>query len=136
VTDDIVIEAMIKGLHPDPAAYYFARKPPHSLEKLLQKMDEYIREDNDFRQFIQEAQKYAEVARGLRGRFHPRHVQNNKNSGQNEDKSIQLQGHQNQPQDTSQALGAHLEFSQSNFRPLAPRGGKGFEALKDDSTHN
>jgi hypothetical protein len=28
---------------------YFAKKPPQSLEKLLQKMDEYIQADNDFR---------------------------------------------------------------------------------------
>jgi hypothetical protein len=33
---------MIKGLQPGPTAQYFARKPPHTLEKLLQKMDEYI----------------------------------------------------------------------------------------------
>jgi hypothetical protein len=39
---------MIKGLRPGPTAQYFARKPPQTLEKLLQKMDEYIRADNDF----------------------------------------------------------------------------------------
>jgi hypothetical protein len=39
---------MIKWLYPGPVAQYFARKPPHSLEKLLHKMDEYIRADNDF----------------------------------------------------------------------------------------
>jgi hypothetical protein len=37
VQDDIVIEVMVKGLRPRPAAQYFSRKPPHSLEKLLQK---------------------------------------------------------------------------------------------------
>jgi hypothetical protein len=42
VPNDIVIEAMIKGLRPGPTAQYFARKPPQTLEKLLQKMDEYI----------------------------------------------------------------------------------------------
>jgi hypothetical protein len=42
VPNEIVIEAMIKGLRPGPTAQYFARKPPHTLEKLLQKMDEYI----------------------------------------------------------------------------------------------
>jgi hypothetical protein len=47
--NEIVIEAMIKGLRPGPAAQYFARKPPQTLEKLLQKMDEYICADNDFR---------------------------------------------------------------------------------------
>jgi hypothetical protein len=42
VPNEIVIEAMIKGLRPGPIAQYFARKPPQTLEKLLQKMDEYI----------------------------------------------------------------------------------------------
>jgi hypothetical protein len=49
VPNEIVIEAMIKGLQPRPMVQYFARKPPQTLEKLLQKMDEYIRVDNDFR---------------------------------------------------------------------------------------
>jgi hypothetical protein len=50
VPNEIVIEAMIKGLQPVSTAQYFARKPPQTFEKLLQKMDEYIRVDNDFRQ--------------------------------------------------------------------------------------
>jgi hypothetical protein len=49
VPNEIVIEAMIKSLRPGPTAQYFARKPPQTLEKLLQKKDEYIRADNDFR---------------------------------------------------------------------------------------
>jgi hypothetical protein len=49
VPNEIGIEAMIKGLRPGPTTQYFARKPPQTLEKLLQKMDEYIRADNDFR---------------------------------------------------------------------------------------
>jgi hypothetical protein len=40
VPNEIVNEAMIKGLRPGPTAQYFARKPPQTLEKLLQKMDE------------------------------------------------------------------------------------------------
>jgi hypothetical protein len=36
VPNEIVIEAMIKGLRPGPTAQYFARKPPQTLEKLLQ----------------------------------------------------------------------------------------------------
>jgi hypothetical protein len=35
VPDEIVIEAMIKGLCPGPTTQYFARKPPQTLEKLL-----------------------------------------------------------------------------------------------------
>jgi hypothetical protein len=34
---------MIKGLQSGPIVQYFARKTPQTLEKLLQKMDEYIR---------------------------------------------------------------------------------------------
>jgi hypothetical protein len=60
VHNEIVIKAMIKGLRPEPTAQYFTRKPPQTLEKLLQKMDEYIRTDNDFRQRREEAYKYCE----------------------------------------------------------------------------
>lgn len=35
--NDIVIEAIIQGLHPGLAAQYFTRRSPHSFEKLLQK---------------------------------------------------------------------------------------------------
>jgi hypothetical protein len=55
VPNEIVIEAMIKGHRSGPSAQYFARKPPQTLEKLLQKIDEYIRADNDFRQRREEA---------------------------------------------------------------------------------
>jgi hypothetical protein len=58
VPNEIIIEAMIKGLRPGPIAQYFARKPPQTLEKLLQKMDEYIRADNDFRQRREEAYRF------------------------------------------------------------------------------
>jgi hypothetical protein len=74
VPNEIVIEAMIKGLRPGPTTQYFARKPPQTLEKLLQKMDEYIRDDNDFRQRREEAYRFSEMTRGFRGRIHPRHV--------------------------------------------------------------
>jgi hypothetical protein len=74
VPNEIVIEAMIKVLRPGPTMQYFARKPPQTLEKLLQKMDEYIKADNDFRQRREEAYRYSEMTRGFRGRLHPRHV--------------------------------------------------------------
>jgi hypothetical protein len=67
VPNEIVIEAMIKGLRPGPTTQYFARKPPQTLEKLLQKMDEYIRADNDFRQSREDAYRYSEMARGFGG---------------------------------------------------------------------
>jgi hypothetical protein len=74
VPNEMVIEAMIKGLRPGPTTQYFARKPPQTLEKLLQKMDEYIRADNDFRQRREEAYRFSEMTRGFGGRIHPRHV--------------------------------------------------------------
>jgi fructose-bisphosphate aldolase class 1 len=61
--NEIVIEAMTKGLRPGPAAQYFASKPPQTLEKLLQKMDEYIRADNDFRQRREEPYRFSEMTR-------------------------------------------------------------------------
>jgi hypothetical protein len=63
VPNEIVIEAMIKGLRLGPTAQYFASKPPQTLEKLLQKMDEYIRANNDFRQRREEAYKFSKMAR-------------------------------------------------------------------------
>jgi hypothetical protein len=114
VPNEIVIEAMIKGLRPGPSAQYFARKPPQTLEKLLQKMDEYIRADNDFRQRREEAFRFSEMTRGFGGRFHPRHVRSIHNSTQSDDRGSQQQ----RPQYSSQASGQQ----QSSFRPPAPRG--------------
>jgi hypothetical protein len=91
VPNEIVIEAMIKGLRPGPTAQYFTRKPPQTLEKLLQKMDEYIRADNDFRQRREEAYRFLEMTRGFIGKIHPRHVRSIHNSSQNDDKGSQLQ---------------------------------------------
>jgi hypothetical protein len=63
VPNEIVIEAMIKGLRPGPTTQYFARKPPQTLEKLLQNMDEYIRANNDFCQRREEAYRFSEMTR-------------------------------------------------------------------------
>jgi hypothetical protein len=114
VPNEIVIEAMIKGLRPGPTSQYFARKPPQTLEKLLQKMDEYIRADNDFCQRREEAYRFSEMTRGFGGRIHPRHVRSIHNSTQSDDKGSQPQ----RSQYTSQSLGQH----QSSFMPPAPRG--------------
>jgi hypothetical protein len=105
---------MIKGLRPGPTAQYFARKPPQTLKKLLQKMNEYIRADNDFRQRREEAYRFSEMTRGFGGRIHPRHVRSIHSSSQNNDKGSQPQ----RSQYTSQSLGQQ----QSSFRPPAPRG--------------
>jgi hypothetical protein len=113
VPNEIVIEAMIKGLRPGPSAQYFARKPPQTLEKLLQKMDEYIRADNDFRQRREEAYRFSEMTRGFGGRVHPRHVRSI-HSTQNDDRGTQQQ----RPQYSSQAS----RQQQSYPRPPAPRG--------------
>jgi hypothetical protein len=117
---------MIKGLWPGPTAQYFARKPPQTLEKLLQKMDEYIRADNNFRQRREEAYRFSEMTRGFGGRIHPRHVRSIHNSRQNDDKGSQLQ----RPQYTSQSSGQQ----QSSFRPPAPRGrgARGFRGRYGD----
>jgi hypothetical protein len=80
---------MIKGLCPGPAAQYFARQPPHSLEKLLHKLDKCLRVDNDFCQRKEEVQRYAETARGFGGIFHPRYVQSIHNPTQSEEKTTQ-----------------------------------------------
>jgi hypothetical protein len=52
----------------------FARKPPQFLENLLEKMDEHIKADNDFRQRKEEALRYSEMTRGFDERFNPRHT--------------------------------------------------------------
>jgi hypothetical protein len=83
------MEAMIKGLRPGRTAQYFARKAPQTLEKMLQKMDEYIRADYDFRQRREEAYRFSEMTRGFGGRIHPRHVRSIHNSTQSDDKGSQ-----------------------------------------------
>jgi uncharacterized protein Usg len=120
VPNEIVVEAIIKGLRPRPTAQYFARKPPQTLEKLLQKMDEYIWADNDFCQRREEAYRFSEMTRGFGGRIHPRHIRSIHNSIQSDDRESQQQ----RPQYSSQASGQQ----QSSFRPLAPRdrGARGF----------
>jgi hypothetical protein len=100
VPNPIVTEAMIKGLRLETVAQYFARKPPQTLEKLLQKMDEYIRADNNFRQRKEEALRYSKMTRGFEGRFNPRHVRTIHNTNQNEDKNNHTQAQQSQPQST------------------------------------
>jgi hypothetical protein len=126
MSNEIVIEAMIKGLRPGPTAQYFARKPPQTLEKLLQKMDEYIRADKDFRQRREEAYRFSEMTRGFRGRNQSRHVRSIHSSSQNNDKGGQFQ----RPQHSSQSSGQQ----QSSFRPPAPRGrgGRSFRGRYGD----
>jgi hypothetical protein len=126
VSNEIVIETMIKGLRPRPTAQYFARKPLQTLEKLLQKMDEYIRADNDFRQRREEAYRYSKMARGFRGRFHPRHVRSIHNASPSDDRGSQTQRQQH----SSQSSGPQ----QSSFRPPAPRGrgGRSFRGRYGD----
>jgi hypothetical protein len=98
VPNEIVIEAMIKGLRLGPTSQYFARKPPQTLEKLLQKMDEYIRADNDFRQRREDSYRYSEMTRGFGGRLHPRHVRTIHNPSSSEDMDNHTQGHQHSSQ--------------------------------------
>jgi hypothetical protein len=117
---------MIKGLRPGPIAQYFARKPPYALEKLLQKMDEYIRADNDFRQKREETyNRYSEMTRGFGGRLHPRHVRTIHNPNASDDRANNAQSSQH----NSQSSG----MQQTSYRPPAPRG-RGGEALVEEGT--
>jgi hypothetical protein len=101
VPNEIVVEAMIKGLCLGPTAQCFARKPPQTLEKLLHKMDEYIRADNDFCQRREEVYRFSEMTKGFGGRIHPRHVRSIHNSIQSDDRGSQQQ----RPHYSSQASG-------------------------------
>jgi hypothetical protein len=83
---------MIKGLRLGLAAQYFARNPPQYLEKLLQKMNEYIRVDNNFSQRKEEAQKVLADDQGLWKKVSPEAHQK-----QYKDKAGQSQGQQSQP---------------------------------------
>jgi hypothetical protein len=114
VPNEFVIEAMIKGFRLGPTAQYFARKPSQTLEKLLQKMDEYIRADNDFRQRREEAYRFFEMTRGFGGRIHPRHVRSIHNSSLSDDRGSQPE----RPQHSSQSSGQQ----QSSSRTPVPRG--------------
>jgi hypothetical protein len=127
VTNEIVIEAMIKGLWPGPTTQYFARKPPQTLEKLLQKMDEYIRADNDFHQRREEAYRFSKMTRGFGGRLYPRHVRSINNSNANDERVNNAQSsHHN-----SQSSG----MQQNSYRPPAPRGrgGRSFSGERFDN---
>jgi hypothetical protein len=64
------------------------------LEKLLQKMDQYIKADNDFRQRREEAYKYSEMARGFGERFHPRHIKSIHNASLSDYRGNQTQRQQ------------------------------------------
>jgi hypothetical protein len=114
VPNEIVIEAMIKGLRPGPTTQYFAKKPPQTLEKLLQKMDEYIWADNDFRQRREEAYMFSEMTRGFRGRLHPRHVRSIHNSNTNDERVNNAKNSHHSSQSSS--------MQQTSFKPPAPRG--------------
>lgn len=84
------------------ATQYFAGKSPHSLDKLLQKMGEYIRADNDFGQRREELHRYIEVAKGFGGRFYPRYVRSIHNLVQGEEKTVPSQGQSGQQKTSSQ----------------------------------
>jgi hypothetical protein len=118
---------MIKGLRPRPTTQYFARKPPQTLEKLLQKMDEYIRADNNFCQRKEEAYRYSEMTRGFGGRLHPRHVRTIHNPNTNDD----IANHTQSSQQGSQSS----RMQQTSYRPPTPRG-RGGEASEEDLVLN
>jgi hypothetical protein len=90
-------------------ARYFAMKPPQTLEKLLQKIDEYIWVDNDFWQRRKEAYWYSEMTRGFGGRLHPRHVRTIHNPSSSNNRGNHTQGHQQ----SSQSSGDATKFLQA-----------------------
>jgi hypothetical protein len=99
VPNEIVIEAMIKGLQPGSTAQYFAKKPPKTLEKHLQKMDEYIQANNDFCKRREEAYRFSDMTKGFEGRLHPSYVRSIHNSNANEERANNAQSnhHSSQP---------------------------------------
>jgi hypothetical protein len=125
VPNEIVIEAMITRLRPGPIAQYFARKPPQTLEKLLQKMDEYIQADNDFRQRREEAYRYSKMTRGFRGRLHPKHIRTMNNPNANDDRANNVH--------SSHHISQSSGMQQTSYRPPTPRG-RGGEALAEEGT--
>ena len=108
---------MIKGIRLGPTTQYFARKPPQTLEKIFQKIDGYIRADNDFQQRKEEALRYFEMIRGFGGRFNPRHVRTIHNPNQNKNKDNHTQGQHSHSQSTG--------TQQNTFGPPTLRGGRG-----------
>jgi hypothetical protein len=114
MSNEIIIEAMIKRLSPGPTTQYFARKPPQTLEKLLQKMDEYIRADNDFRKTREKAYMFSEMTRGFGGRLNPRHVRSIHNSNASDERANNVQHSHHSSQSSS--------MQQTSFRPPSPRG--------------
>jgi hypothetical protein len=117
VPNEIVIEAMIKGLRPGPTTQYFTKKPPQTLENLLQKIDEYIWADNDFRQRREEAYKFSKMTRGFGGRLHPRHVRSIHISNANDERANNAQ--------SSHHISQSSSMQQTSYRPPTPRGRRG-----------
>ena len=88
-------------------------------------MDEYIRADNDFCQRREEAYRYSEMARGFRGRLHPRHVRTIHNPNANDERANNAQ--------SSHHISQSLGMQQTSYRPPAPRG-RGGEASVVEGT--
>jgi hypothetical protein len=88
---------------------------------MLQKMDEYIRADNDFRQRREEAYNFSEMTRGFRGRIHPRHVRSIHNSTRSDDKGSQPQ----RLQYTSQSSGNNKALSGHQLQGAEAPGASG-----------
>jgi hypothetical protein len=123
VPNEIVIEAMIKGLHPGPTTQYFAKKPPQALEK----MDEYIKADNDFWQRREEAYRHSEMTRGFGGRLH---------QGLSEQYTIPVKVKIEAI--TIKGTNTVLSPQGRNKAPsdCQPQEAEGDEASEEDSTHN
>jgi hypothetical protein len=86
----LLLKLWSRGFDKDQWCSISPGSPPQTLEKLLQKMDEYIRANNDFRQRREEAYRYSKMTRGFGGRLHPRHVRTIHNPSSSEDREVIL----------------------------------------------
>lgn len=107
---------MMKGLRACPTTQYFTRNPPHSIEKLMLKMDEYIR--------VEEAQKYVEQLCVLQGDFALDMSRTSKTQASMKKSGVNLKDNILSPRFVLVIRRTTTSF-EGNFHPLAPRRGRG-----------
>jgi hypothetical protein len=142
VANETAIEAMIKGLRPGPTAQYFARKSLRTLEKLLQKMDEYIWADNDFFQRREEAYMFSKMTRaseeestpGMSDRsIIPSQVMTEEVNLKGSNTALSLQGHNKAPSG-HQSQGAEAVEASEKDTEINPEDYTAYSAVKTRAT--
>jgi hypothetical protein len=63
--DKTTIHALIKGLTPGPTASHLIRNKPKSIDELFQKLEEYIKSDEDHRRRVAEQNDARQGNRGM-----------------------------------------------------------------------